>query len=56
MDTLRYIIEAKDQDGWFDYAIVTRKEEALRLAADLKESFGKNIRVIDQQNMIEVSE
>lgn len=54
MNRLRYTIEAKDQFGWFDYAILSDVNEAKKLAQDLKESFGNNIRLIDNQNMIEV--
>ncbi len=53
MDFLRYVVEAKDQYGWFDYAFLTTLEEATKLAKDLKEGFGDNIRVIDRLNMIE---
>lgn len=56
MNHLRYVIEAKDQSGWFDYAKHSNLDEAKRHLSDLKESFGVNLRLIDLQNMIEVSE
>lgn len=54
MDFNRYVIEAKDEHGWFDYSTLSRKTDAIRIARELKESFGNNLRVIDKQNMLEV--
>lgn len=51
---LRYTIEAKDEFGWFDYAIVIFKHQAVNLAKELKESFGGDVKVIDKQIMIEI--
>lgn len=53
MNHERYVIEAKDNYGWFDYEIYSDVERAKKALKELKESFPE-IRLIDKQNMIEV--
>lgn len=53
MNHERYVIEAKDQDGWFDYEVYSDIERAKQAFKELQASF-PDIRLIDKQNMIEV--
>ena len=45
VEPLRYVIEAKDEFGWFDYAKLSTQSEAIKLAKELAESF--EIKVVD---------
>lgn len=53
MDYQRYVIEAKDNHGWFDYEVYSDIDRAKIALKELKESFPE-IRLIDKQNMMEV--
>ena len=50
MDNQRYVIEAKDQYGWFDYNFYEDAKDALNEAMELTISF-PYLRVIDRENM-----
>lgn len=52
---LRWVIEAKDEHGWFDYAKHSNLTEAKEHFRSLRESFGDHLRLIDLQNMIEIA-
>lgn len=54
MDRLRYVIEAKDEHGWFDYAMHSDLTEAKAQLDSLREGFGDSLRLIDRHNMLEV--
>ena len=49
----RYVIEAKDNHGWFDYETYSDVDRAKRALKELKESFPE-IRLIDKLNMLEI--
>lgn len=50
-DQMRYVIEAKDEHGWFDYDKKATEAEAVELANSLMASFNNNVRVVDLENM-----
>lgn len=49
----RYVIEAKDEHGWFDYETYSDLERAKEAKKQISESFPE-IRLIDKQNMLEI--
>lgn len=50
----RFVIEAKDNYGWFDYETYSDLERAKKAFKELKEGFPE-IKLIDKQNMLEIT-
>jgi len=50
-----FTVEVKDEFGWNDYNTFVNLEDAIELAKNLKASFNDNVKVIDIDNMLEVS-
>lgn len=47
----RYVIEAKDEFGWFDHAFFADSKKATKEAEYLRESF-PSLRVVDRSNQL----
>ena len=47
-----FTIEVKDEQGWLDYKSLGDRDEAIKEAIALRDSFGEFVKVIDLANML----